>query len=428
MLVGWCVLDFLGDRVSSWGCLRGVAQGFRSSATLALTIWLRRTQHLYVATTAEVAAATEHYGQTGELVFPFAARGVDPFEGEPQAEDDGELDEGLLRPRDVPGPVRLGLGPGGQALLDSSSSESEEYESSTMEPSAVSESQESSEGTRGLGCDGIPGHRGSSVTDVGFGTSYQAAEGILWCTYGDNTVPIPLPGWDVSAVQTVVVGLTTGDWTEFQSMMAEGAGVEEGVELPSGSAEVPRRRFRSRLRKVWSPGRLARIVVCLVFWFFWGCLKAVAGDSDEAWGPQETQCTPGDATHALLLRPQTRDVSDPWEELGEGCDGSTAWEVSKVVLLILTWEIVKAVARAYKAQRAVFKDEGTQTLDRGIIAMPLESHVPNRSKILYSLWRAGYRFDICEYSERVRVEFEGLVGAWLARVEDGEISSASSSD
>ena len=63
-----------------------------------------------------------------------------------------------------------------------------------------------------------------------------------------------------------------------------------------------------------------------------------------------------------------------------------------------------------------FKEEGTQTLDRGIIAMPLESHVPNRSKILYSLWRAGYRFDICEYSERVRVEFEGLVGAWLARV------------
>ena len=35
MLVGWCVLDFLGDRVCSWGCLRGVAQGFRSSATLA---------------------------------------------------------------------------------------------------------------------------------------------------------------------------------------------------------------------------------------------------------------------------------------------------------------------------------------------------------------------------------------------------------
>ena len=36
--------------------------------------------------------------------------------------------------------------------------------------------------------------------------------------------------------------------------------------------------------------------------------------------------------------------------------------------------------------------------------------------------------EIEEYSGRVRSEFEGLIGAGLTRVEEGDVSSVSSSD
>ena len=48
MLAGWLVLDFLGDRMSSWGYLRSTAEGFRSGATMAVSIWLRRTGQRYI--------------------------------------------------------------------------------------------------------------------------------------------------------------------------------------------------------------------------------------------------------------------------------------------------------------------------------------------------------------------------------------------
>ena len=87
MLIGWSVLDFLGDRVSSWRCLRATAQGFRSSTTLAVTIWLRRTYHLYVASAQATYAAAETYIQGGAVEYPFEDRG-----------DDGNLDDLPLRP------------------------------------------------------------------------------------------------------------------------------------------------------------------------------------------------------------------------------------------------------------------------------------------------------------------------------------------
>ena len=65
MLIGWSILDFLGYRVSSWGYLRAVAVGFRSCATMAISIWLRRTSHLYIATPQATADAVDTYLQSG---------------------------------------------------------------------------------------------------------------------------------------------------------------------------------------------------------------------------------------------------------------------------------------------------------------------------------------------------------------------------
>ena len=72
MTVGSLVLDQLGDRVSSWGYLRATADGFRSSVTMALIIWLRRTHRLYTARSQETYDAAEAYMQRGEIQFPFA--------------------------------------------------------------------------------------------------------------------------------------------------------------------------------------------------------------------------------------------------------------------------------------------------------------------------------------------------------------------
>ena len=110
MMIGWLVLDFLGDRVSSWGYLRAVAPGFRSSATLAVSVWLQRTHHLYIARAQDTFDAAHTYTQGGGIQYPFAVREPEPV---------------------LP-------------MLDNPSSESGGSESSTTEPSTVVDSARSS--------------------------------------------------------------------------------------------------------------------------------------------------------------------------------------------------------------------------------------------------------------------------------------------
>ena len=312
---GALVLDLLGNRVSSWGYLRAVATGFRSSVTLALVVWLRRTHHLYVARAQDTYNAAAAYLQGEGIQYPFGER-VE----EPQA-------------------------PG--ELFEASSSESESSEGSTTEPSMVSLSRGSTVAVE----DQDPGGPGSVLRGGEAVTSYEAAEGVLWCTYADDTVPIPLKGWSVFEVQTIVTGLTTGDWRDFQLMMAQGDSSTEGSELPSSSTDIPRRQSRTVFLVTGERARVVWRLVLVVLWLFWGCVKAVEAASDEPWGPQETQCARDASSQVLVVRSQVQDVSIPWKE---GCDGSTIWELGKVVLIILTWETAKVCCRACHARRAVF--------------------------------------------------------------------------
>ena len=118
MTVGSLVLDLLGDRVSSWGYLRATADGFRSSVTMALIVWLRRTHQLYTARSQETYDAAEAYMQRGEIQFPFAQQAnVEPAVVDSESDDEEPIDERPLGPRErgprvVYGPCSAGVAGG----------------------------------------------------------------------------------------------------------------------------------------------------------------------------------------------------------------------------------------------------------------------------------------------------------------------------
>ena len=423
LLIGWSVLDFLGIRVASHSRLRATARGFRHSSTLALSVWLRRTHHLHIATTQETFDAALAYWQSGEIRYPFEER-----ENGDDVEDDEELDERPLRPR-VPGLVAR-FGPAGQALLEvqSSSSETEDSEDSTTEPSEVSgglgESSSEAGGTQVQDSEGGLGSPG----DYSGGLTYAAAEGGLMCTYLDDTVVEPLPGWSLEDVQTIVQGLQTGDWARFQTVIAESLERVEGseeVELPSGSADVPRRR---KVATGLGGGRSRRpvgIILLWLLWFWWGGIKAVSGVSVEPWGPLEDQCLESTSQQVVLFNPQVQDVDEPCEE-GVVCDGSWLWGLSKVCLIVLTWEIGKRLAVVRTGRSSSRAEVACQTGSMNVVPLPLGDDVPYRARILFCFWRAGLQIDIEPYKERVKSEFYWLVGDYLQKVESGWVSESDS--
>ncbi|CAE7427987.1 GIP [Symbiodinium sp. CCMP2592] len=430
MTIGWLVLDLLGDRVSSWGYLRAVATGFGSQVTLALSIWLRRVYQLRMAQSQLTYDAANAYLQSGTVQYPFEP---DVERDQPadasDFEDDEEIDERPLLPRlEVPGVLRFG--PAGQALLGESSSESDGSESSTTEPSVVSPTASSEDGSSrsaGSHCQSLVGPVSSAVV-APTGPVYEAVEGALLCTYADDTVAVPLPGWSQTDVAAVVHGLHTGDWATFQAIFPEPVSdaPDEEEELPSSSSDIliRRRRFRGfgHTRLSWS----AIWVALWIVWFFWGCIKVVAGSLDETWGPQNDQCSAVSMHLVAVSGPDAPDV-EPCEAGFEGCDGSTMWEAGKVLLSVVSWEVAKGCWRAWRA-RNEFKDQGTQTGAMSVVPLPLGPSVRHRAHILYSLWRAGYPVDAYGYPEAVRSRFEGLIGSWLAQVEGGDVSEESSSE
>ena len=331
LLVGWLVLDLLGDRVASWGYLRSVAGGFRSSTTMAVAIWLRRTGQryveLYAAPTPAVADAAAAYMRDGELRFPFDARNeeVQDFG------DDGEIDERPIRPRVGPGPVGMRFEPIGQGLLGESSSESDSGDSgdSTTEPSVFSASQDSSREdleVEQVQAEAVEGNQEGAV-GAGRGPSCQASEGVSLCAYGDDVLTVPLQGWTVSEVATVVLGLQTGDWTSFQQMMAEAPTLSAS---PSSSVDPPTV-VRPRLRLKSGVVGLTRVLrgVFWMFLFFWvGIQSARAQEGKEGqsvvlWEPSEGCCA------GLSVQVSAERGSAVLSETGTGCDGTVLWELAK---------------------------------------------------------------------------------------------------
>ena len=90
------------------------------------------------------------------------------------------------------------------------------------------------------------------------------------------------------------------------------------------------------------------------------------------------------------------------------------------VATISVWETFKWVLRQGRAGR---KTAESQTEGMNIVPLPLASGVPFRSKILFSLWRAGYSIDMEPYPATVQEEFHSMVGAYLRRLESGTDSS-----
>ncbi|CAE7247520.1 RE1 [Symbiodinium sp. CCMP2592] len=423
---GWLLLELLGDRTGAWRALRAVAPGFRAGATLALTVWLRKTRHFYMASAQATYDAADAYMQGRELQYPFVAR--DPEEAEQLSsghEDDESVDDRPLRPR-TEDPGRVRWGPVGQAvLLEDSSSESEGSGSSTTEPSVVGVSADSSseqseecqpveEGTplEGLRVGGLPR------------TSYQAAEGKLLVFYGDDELEVPLPGWSQSAVQGIVTGLDVGDWSGLEAAVQ---GLGEAV--PSVDVDAPAEPDQLEAAEP-APGQgwigsWLRIVVtlCLISWIVLRGIQGVGATKVEECavdllGPRDSQAQ---------ARSDARD--DVALSCGSSaCDGSSLWTLFVSAVSVGIWELSKSLAfKCFKRahQRA---DAGTQTSELNVVPMPLAEGIPSRARILYSFWRAGYVIQAEHYSERIQREFETLVGGWLCRNEEGLVSPQSSSD
>ena len=400
MLIGWSVLDFLGDRVSSWRCLRATAQGFRSSTTLAVTIWLRRTYHLYVASAQATYAAAETYIQGGAVEYPFEDRG-----------DDGNLDDLPLRPPAPEPPGEQVQGIGFRGLWEESSSSSSSGRSTT-EPSV---DPLGSSGSEVEEPDYLPAPAGAPVEAQGSGASavrYEARVGAFLVCCGDDTFTVPLEGWFQEAIEGLVQSLNTGDWTRLQEGVEAGGFGSicpevSGGHRESGDSQGP----GGSVVPDWSRV-LGRILL------LWWILIQSAGASREVvpWNPQEV---------SMCEALEVLDVGSP-DEGGDsrgGCDGSSLWTVIVGCLTIGSWELMRLVFRHFKgngrAQRAV----GSQT-EGEYVPLPLGLGVPHRDRILFCLWRAGYPVDVQEYEEEIQAGFHWLVGDYLVRLENAEPSES----
>ena len=66
--------------------------------------------------------------------------------------------------------------------------------------------------------------------------AYQAVEAGLMVSYGDTELHIPLPGWSLEEVGSIVVSIQRGDWTYFHEVNH----YHEG-QVSEGNQHLPRR-------------------------------------------------------------------------------------------------------------------------------------------------------------------------------------------
>ena len=62
----------------------------------------------------------------------------------------------------------------------------------------------------------------------GRGPSYRATDGALLVIHEDNELVVPLPGWSLEEVWSIVLSIQQNDWTPFHDMMGI-VGMHEGV-------------------------------------------------------------------------------------------------------------------------------------------------------------------------------------------------------
>ena len=93
-----------------------------------------------------------------------------------------------------------------------------------------------------------------------------------------------------------------------------------------------------------------------------------------------------------------------------------------VVGVVGLWETMRWIARRYVFPRR-FQAVATQTEDLQVIELPLAEGIPNRARILFSLWRANFSVDVQDYPVEVQDEFTGYMGSYLLRAYRDEDSS-----
>ncbi|CAE7242423.1 unnamed protein product [Symbiodinium sp. CCMP2592] len=398
---GHLVLSMLGERAREWAFVRAVSRDFFSNMILAIILWLQATGTRRQADGAVAFQAAFAYLQTGEREYPF-------LESEDETLDD--------HPHTAPRPQEVVVQRFAYAIDDPSS---EESSSSTEEPSIVDASTESSsaevvEAEPALS-DTVP----TELLSLGQGLVYQAAEGALEVHYVDDVLRVPLEGWSLEEVAVVVQCLQTGDWTEFSEGLCAasvGHGMPGSSNDPPGHAHIAGRLlrgFRSGLE-----GLRGFLWSLIVMWFLVqsvrgyeiGDSSSVEGDFPLVWcGNDPSSCSPTGPQEVALLK-----------GLGSNrCDGSTLWALAKAVCLIGIWEAVRWIVSNWRTLQHGRVEVASQTQDFNVIQLPLPKGVPHRDRILFSLWIAGYQVDAeaCEYSDRVRSGFHGLIGDYLCRLE-----------
>ena len=403
---GEIILAFLGERSESWGYLRCTSMHLRAAIVAEVASVLRRGPRALEFEGPQWFDVVERWivvgwlggstrggipgsifqGGVGDPVGvapPAVGAGHEHAEtGQVSSEEDREDDSGLDGD-----PV---VGPR-QELAAELAAESSSDSSSTTEPSVVSVSSESEDI---VACDPDL-NRAANSEAVGPSAVCETIEGRLIVRDVDDLATSQLSG-------------EPGESTHEGSDLA----LEEGA-----------------VGGLW-PGFFfwgwLRLLVLLGV-FLWVVLRGIRGV-----GAVEA-CSVSSGCVSLAVEPypfQALTVTGDGaveKEVVVDCDGSTFMLVVACVMSIGIWEILKRLGRWVLSQRRQCYDRKCQTLSLSFIPMPLEAGVPHRAHILYSLWRAGYVVRADGYPRGVRRVFEGLVGDWLVRNEEGIFSSPSSS-
>ena len=443
---GELILSFLGERSAAWGELRCASLMIRTGLIGAVATALRRGPRAlefegpawYEAVDRWIAIGWLGGSRSGAIpgpLFPTAPcpPGV-PTEDvlapneltgeEVDRDDDPVIDELPPRGADRQFPA-MPFGPAAEALLDGESSTSGDS-TSTEEPS-VGEATTGSPSVRVVNPEGVEGSETGTVTRglVG-GVVYEAAQGALLVHYSGEVLAVPLEGWSLEDVEEIVRALRTGDWSEFARRVSEGVS-SDGA--PGSSTDPPCQvGIRGRFFKgLWRLVEGCRGILwsLIVLWILVQSVRAQEFPVVLHEFPVASVC---DSPSSLSLV-NSGEAANPRSR--SGCDGSTMWEIFKVLFWIGTWEVGRRFVVSRTRSHRGRVERSSQTYEWSVVGLPLRRGIPNRDKILFSLWLAGYQVDAdsSEYSDRVRSGFHELIGGYLCRLErEGEGYSDSLSE
>ena len=125
---------------------------------------------------------------------------------------------------------------------------------------------------------------------------------------------------------------------------------------------------------------------------------------------EDTGIGQGEPTSSLV--PYVEHACAASEIMVEKKEWTSVWEAVKICSIIVLWEILR---RAHRALFKKTKSVHSQTQEAGIVPMPLSAGIPNRARILFSFWKAGYEVPIEPYPEEVQSQFHSYVGEYLRR-------------